>query len=121
MEIENIKKLLSHGEDYNIEFKQCRDSVSHSVYETVCSFLNHSGGTIILGVNDDGTLDGVNLENVESMRKNIVNTLKNKELFSPTPYITPEVETIDGKTIIVLEVPSGDYAYSYKRKFSSVM
>lgn len=117
MEIENIKKLLSHGEDYNIEFKQCRDSVSHSVYETVCSFLNHSGGTIILGANDDGVLEGVNPENAESMRKNIVNTFKNKELFSPTPYITPEIETIDGKTIIVLEVPSGDYAYSYKRKF----
>lgn len=113
----NIRKCLSHGEDYNIEFKQCKDFVSHSVYETVCSFLNHSGGTILLGVNDDGTLDGINPQKASDMVKNIVNTLKNLELFSPSPYIVPEIEVIDGMTIIVLEVPCGNYVYSYKRRF----
>ena len=44
MNIDKVRKILSHGEDYNIEFKQCKNEVSHSVYETVCSFLEHSGG-----------------------------------------------------------------------------
>jgi hypothetical protein len=43
---EDIRKILSHGEDYNIEYKQCANEVSHSVYESIASFLNHSGGVI---------------------------------------------------------------------------
>ena len=37
---EDIRKILSHGEDYNIEYKQCANEVSHSVYESIASFLN---------------------------------------------------------------------------------
>ena len=114
---EDIRKILSHGEDYNIEYKQCANEVSHSVYESIASFLNHSGGVILLGVNDDGSILGVNQNKAVDMVKNIVNALKNKELFSPSPYITPEIREIDGKNIIVLEVPCGDYVYSYKKKF----
>lgn len=117
MDKAKIDEILSHGEDYNIEFKQCRNEVSHSVYESVCSFLNHSGGVILLGVNDDGTIVGVNTKKTTDMVKNLVNTFKNTELFTPSPFITPEVMEIDGKTIIVLDVPSGSYVYSYKKKF----
>lgn len=53
-----IKSLASKGEDVHIEYKSCIDKVSGSVYETICSFLNHGGGTILLGVNDDGQIIG---------------------------------------------------------------
>lgn len=59
MDIEKIKQIISGGEDVTTEFKECTDKISNSVYETVCSFLNHKGGLIFIGVKDDGEIIGV--------------------------------------------------------------
>jgi hypothetical protein len=34
-DIEKIKSIISQGESLNIEFKQSRDSLSRSVFETI--------------------------------------------------------------------------------------
>ena len=46
MDIEAIKNLIAQGEGLHIEFKQSRDSLSRSVFETICAFLNRKGGHI---------------------------------------------------------------------------
>ena len=51
---EQFIKLSQKGEGTQIEYKTCTEQVSESLYETVCSFLNHSGGQILVGVKDDG-------------------------------------------------------------------
>lgn len=38
-------KLSQAGENVQIEYKTCYEQISDSLYETVCSFLNHSGAT----------------------------------------------------------------------------
>ena len=38
-----IKAIIKQGENSQVEFKECQDRISHSVYETVCSFLNDKG------------------------------------------------------------------------------
>lgn len=43
-------KLSQAGENVQIEYKTCYEQISDSLYETVCSFLNHSGGHILVGV-----------------------------------------------------------------------
>ena len=78
MDIERIHKALTEGETTRVEFKSCRDKVSASVYDTVCSFSNHSGGLIILGFDDDMNLTGVNKNASVNLKKNIINTLGNK-------------------------------------------
>lgn len=50
--------LTKQGEGNQIEYKTCREEVSESLYETVCSFLNHTGGHILMGVTDDGEIVG---------------------------------------------------------------
>ncbi|MCK5912374.1 MAG: putative DNA binding domain-containing protein, partial [Desulfuromusa sp.] len=42
------------GEGRQVEFKTCRDALNRDVYETVCAFLNRSGGDLLLGVTDAG-------------------------------------------------------------------
>ena len=83
---DKIKDLLLHGENgqvefkkctdkvsaSQVEFKKCTDKVSASVYETVCSFLNAEGGYIFLGVDDDGTILGINPKCVTDMTKSII-------------------------------------------------
>jgi ATP-dependent DNA helicase RecG len=50
----NIRKLLSQGENLTVEFKVTKDTLSNSVFETVCSFSNRYGGYLFLGVGDSG-------------------------------------------------------------------
>ena len=117
MDIERIHKALTEGETTRVEFKSCRDKVSASVYDTVCSFSNHSGGLIILGFDDDMNLTGVNKNASVNLKKNIINTLGNKEVFFPKLTIEPEIEEYDGKTIIVIDVPVSQYPVRYKNKY----
>ena len=117
MDIERIHKALTEGETTRVEFKSCRDKVSTSVYDTVCSFSNHSGGLIILGFDDDMNLTGVNKNASVNLKKNIINTLGNKEVFFPKLTIEPEIEEYDGKTIIVIDVPVSQYPVRYKNKY----
>ena len=111
MDIEKIRKALTEGEHTRVEFKSCRDKVSNSVYDTVCSFSNHSGGLIILGFDDDMNLVGVNKNASVNLKKNIINTLGNKEVFFPKLTIEPEIEEYEGKTIILIDVPVGSILF----------
>lgn len=117
MDIGRIHKALTEGETTRVEFKSCRDKVSHSVYDTVCSFSNRSGGLIILGFDDNKNLIGVNKNASLNIKNNIINSLANKELFLPTLTIEPEIEEYEGKTIIVLDVPVSQYPVRFKNRY----
>lgn len=49
---ENIKNIILLGENVNTELKEATNGLPKSVFESVCSFLNTTGGYIILGAND---------------------------------------------------------------------
>lgn len=114
---DKIKALIARGESSTLEFKECQEGISGSVYETVCSFLNRRGGIIILGVADDGEILGVPKNAVVDRVKNIINSTNDRNLFAPTLYLEPEVIEVEGKMLIVLDVPAGNFAYSYKKLF----
>ncbi len=57
--------LLDHGEGLQVEFKTCQTRLSRDVYESVCAFLNRSGGELLLGVRDDGEVVGIDPERIE--------------------------------------------------------
>ena len=67
--IEQIHELIRQGEGISVEFKTCRNKINRDVYETVCAFLNRHGGTILLGVQDDGTLQGIEPDAVSEIKK----------------------------------------------------
>ncbi len=97
-----------------MEYKTCSEKISETLYETVCSFLNHGGGHIIMGVKDDGEVVGVNPDKAETLKANIITSIKNRELFLPSPYFTPQIMEVHGKSVILLDVPCGQYVYRYK-------
>jgi hypothetical protein len=45
MTLDDIKNIIQQGEGLKIEFKEAKDSVPQSFYETVASFSNTDGGT----------------------------------------------------------------------------
>ena len=109
--------LTREGEHAQLEYKTCTEDVSESLYESVCSFLNHSGGHILIGVRDDGTIVGVNPDRAETLKANIINSIKNQELFLPCPYFTPQILEAEGKTVLMLDIPCGQYVYRYKGRY----
>ena len=117
MTVEEAKNIIAKGEGLNIEFKSCQNEIGPSVYETVCSFLNRSGGYIFIGVNDDKEILGVNKNNLESMKKNFVHVINDPTVFSPKAYVTPEDIEIDGKVIIIIRVEESQYVHRFKHKY----
>lgn len=109
--------LTRKGEDTRIEYKTCTEEISESLYESVCSFLNHSGGQILVGVQNDGTIIGVNPDKVEKLRTDIVNCINNPELFLPCPYFTPRILEVEGKSVMQLDIPCGQYVYRFKGRY----
>ncbi len=69
MTIEDLHKILSKGESLHLEFKEARIKVPNNFYDTVVSFLNREGGTIILGANDDGVITGIDKTAVDQLKK----------------------------------------------------
>ena len=103
--IEKLRKLLDEGEGLTIEFKQCKNGLSNSVFETVSSFSNRYGGYLLLGVEDEGKISGVNPKDVSGMKKNFANSLNNPERFAPTLFLSLEEAEIDGQSVLWCYVP----------------
>ena len=59
-----LSDLLRNGENSTVEFK--RDDVqNHALAKELVAFLNMDGGTVLLGVEDDGTVSGTTRNHLE--------------------------------------------------------
>ena len=65
MDVAELKALISEGENFKIEFKRRFSSVEKIAKELI-AFANTKGGMILFGVDDDGTIYGVESEKSES-------------------------------------------------------
>ena len=115
MEIKNLKTIFEIGETIAVEFKRCGNRIENDVYETVCSFLNRFGGDIYLGVLDDGTVSGVPENAAPDLVKNFISVVSNPNMLAPTVYLSPEILTFEGKTIIRVHVPPSAEVHSFKK------
>ncbi len=113
---QRILNLIAKGEKKTTEFKLCKNGLTKSIYETVCAFLNTNGGTIILGVNDNGEIEGVNRDKVDAIKKDFTTSMNNPQFINPT-YILPleEIEK-DGKLLLYIQVPESSEVHKYRNK-----
>ena len=101
-----LQQLIRDGEGLTVEFKRCNNKLTNSVFETVSAFSNRYGGYILLGVEDDGAISGVNRNSIQTIKKNFTNTLNNLERFAPTLFLALEEAEIDGKNVLWCYVPA---------------
>lgn len=103
------KKLLL-GESKYIEYKK---QYTKTLLKTVSAFANYHDGHILIGVDDNGGIVGI--ENVDEQRLNIENAIN--DAIEPKPYYEFETETVDNKSIVVIKVNKGEHTpYIYKDK-----
>ena len=97
-----IKKLITQGEGVSIEFKEAKEKVPASFYETVVRYANTNGGVILLGVDDNGNVTGIHSDNTAKYLKNIAAALNSTDKVNPTLYLNPSAMEYAGRTIIVV-------------------
>src|SRR5213594_4022352 len=99
MSPEQIQKLLSLGEGQRVEFKSSVKNVD-ALGRVICGLLNTSGGYLICGVKDQGSVTGVDLSTnaVAALEKQLY------EGIAPKALVELEVESLEGKPILVIEV-----------------
>ena len=101
-----LKNKLFSGESINIEYKVEMPKKSEKYMKTVVAFANGRGGRIVFGV-DDKTLNivGMNPDTIFQTMDSITNAISD----SCEPKIYPDVtlQSIDDKTIIVVEIHPG--------------
>ena len=108
---DKILDLISKGEGLNIEFKKATNALNRDVYDTVCAFLNRSGGHLIFGVKDDSTVQGVDPNANTQMKKEFVTTLNNPTKINPPTYLSINDLEIDGHTLLYVYVPESSQVH----------
>jgi len=98
-----LRERIAKGEDLHTEFKELIESNEDLAKSIVC-FANTDGGQIIIGVSKTGEIVGV--ENIDEILRRIDDVAFNR--CEPPVTVIPETFLIEGKTVIVLNVPKGD-------------
>jgi len=112
----NAEELIKRGESKTLEFKSTlrwsleesrRDDkgVTHAVLKTVAAFLNTEGGDLLLGVADDGSIVGIErdqLEDDDKFMRHLAQVVRNGLGDRAGTCIDPKCQVVQGKTVCVV-------------------
>ncbi|WP_278976165.1 RNA-binding domain-containing protein [Oligella urethralis] len=97
-----LLEIIKNGENSGTEFK--RDDIpSEQLAKEVVAMANFQGGRVLLGVEDDGTITGVQRKDLEEW---VMNVFQSKIHPMILPYYE-EVKLDDGKVVAVISFPLG--------------
>jgi ATP-dependent DNA helicase RecG len=105
MKLNELKKQVSLGEDSRRQFKADITN-SDALAAEMAAFANSEGGTIFIGVADDGSMPGLSSKDVSRVNQLISNTAS-QNVRSPLTVQTENIPADNSRIIIVLTVPKG--------------
>lgn len=98
--IETINALIQQGENSQIEFKSAGIRPENAAREIV-AFANTLGGSLLIGVEDDGTITGI-----ESSLETWVANISRNNIIPALQLDVQEID-IDSKTVCLITTPKG--------------
>ena len=111
-EILQLYRMEEYREGNQLEAKAAQGGMPDTLWDSYSAFANTDGGCILLGVkeHDDHSLYVVGLKDAEKMKKDFWNGVNNRQKISVNLMTEHRVrvEQVDGKDIIVLEVPRAE-------------
>ena len=109
MNVKQLQTLIKQGESSDLEFKKSTTQIKAAL-ETVCAFLNDKGGSILIGVKDNGQSVGQNV--TDNTKKELAKEIKKIE---PKPHVDiAYIQLSPDKHVIVIHVPPGKHIpYAY--------
>lgn len=135
----DYKKLIEEGEGHNLEFKSTfsvptekeipSKEIKFIITKSIAGFLNSDGGTLLIGVKDDGGILGLDLDYKNNFKENkdgflmeFYNNLESS--FSDkiiNRYISYSIENIEGKEIMVVEITRSNERVFTKKNGQKVL
>ncbi|MBN1849857.1 MAG: putative DNA binding domain-containing protein [Deltaproteobacteria bacterium] len=98
-----LNKLLKKGEGQKLEFKRSTAELQGSM-QSLCAFMNASGGIVIIGVGPDGRLIGQDVS--DSTQQKVAAALARFE--PPAPVQMEIIDLGKDKQVIVLRAEAGN-------------
>jgi type I restriction enzyme R subunit len=112
----NAEELIKAGESKTLEFKstlrwslkddrQDDKGMTHTVLKTIAAFLNTEGGDLLIGVADDGSIVGIEKDQIESddkFMRHLAQVVRNGLGDRAGTCIDPKTQIVQGKTVCVV-------------------
>ncbi|MYA57273.1 transcriptional regulator [Candidatus Poribacteria bacterium] len=104
---ELIEKILL-GEDSTMEFKR---DVPHrdNIADEIAAFANAQGGMILIGVDDNKEIIGIELQKLDNVEKRVIEICNDS--IEPTVPIFTEKLRIDDKNLLKIEIPRSFFVH----------
>ena len=113
---DEIRSRLQLGEDSNWEFKAIEFTVNRPTgpsrsdwSDEIAAFANADGGMLLCGVTDEGEVQGMSREQMVALDSLLVEV--STDTIKPAVRIRTYHREIDGKRLLLVEVPQGDTQY----------
>ena len=124
---EKVMSLIRKGESGDCEFKESfsldirkgtqEKYIEISSLKTIAAFLNTDGGTLLVGVSDDGSVPGLEREikmfhkdKTDRFLLHFKNQLKSKIGEEFYPYIDHRIASVDHVEVLIVQVKSSSKA-----------
>jgi hypothetical protein len=112
----NAEELIRRGESKTLEFKSTlrwslkenrKDDkgVTHAALKTIAAFLNTEGGDLLIGVADDGSIVGIEKDQLESddkFMRHLAQVIWNETSDRAGTCIDPKTQVVRSKTVCVV-------------------
>ena len=97
------------------ETLELKEKYTDTITKEIVSFLNGAGGSIIIGVKDNGTVVGV--DKVDEVLRKISDIITTQIEPNPQDEISSELKFDDGKTLIVTHINKGRHHIYCQKKY----
>ena len=104
MQTANLLNLIALGEDSQHQFKS-NVTRSDALAQEMVAFSNSHGGYIIIGVNDDGSIAGLNAEDIGRINQ-LVSNASTEHMRPPIAPTTQNFNLPEGMVMLV-QIPEG--------------
>ena len=96
------------------ETLELKEKYADTIVKEIVSFLNSAGGTILIGVKDNGNVIGV--EKIDEVLRKISDIITGQIEPNPQDEINSELKFDEGKTIIAIHINKGrNHIYCQKK------
>lgn len=106
MTFTELQAQIDLGEDSRRQFKRDVTNADALAAE-MAAFANSEGGTIYLGVADDGSMPGLSRADVARLNQ-LIGNAASQHVRSPLTVQTENIGVGDERVVIVLTIPKGE-------------
>ena len=100
-----LSEEIKLGESFDLEFKRIPNEDRVKYHKTAVAFANGRGGRIVFGVGNNREVIGIDKDMIFAEMDAIVNSVSDS--CSPRVPVEVNIENVDGKSLIVLDVLAG--------------